>query len=210
MKKLFAMSLMSGAVALLAGCANTLNTAENSNFGCGLPKGQTCKTPTAVYKSTHSEGQVTEYDIPVGVKSGEVGAPSKASATINPVAMGGHIHSTVSGPRPVRESAQIVRIWIAPWVDANDTLHLAQYQFAEVKPRTWTVGLEETKGGGYVIPHLALTGIGPVTPKTGEEAEGEKTGQSTPKNAGSGVSSEALDAINNATRGVSGSMNAPR
>jgi conjugal transfer pilus assembly protein TraV len=60
----------------------------------------------------------------------------------------------------VREAAKVVRIWIAPWIDQQDNLHLAQTQYSEVTPRTWTVGIDEVKAGSsYVIPHVAFNNI---------------------------------------------------
>lgn len=216
MKKSIALTALSATILVLSGCASTLNTASNSTFGCGLPKGQTCKTPTAVYNSTHGTGQQTQYDTPVGNNStNTTSAAAKDGKDASTqggahLVLGGHIHSTVNGPRPVREPAQIVRIWIAPWVDASDTLHLAQYQFAEVQPRTWTVGLEEKRGGGYVIPHLALSGIKAVTASPNDTAASGVPAQATQQHSGTGMTSDALEAINNATRGVANSTNPPR
>lgn len=216
MKKSIALTALSATILVLSGCASTLNTASNSTFGCGLPKGQTCKTPTAVYNSTHGTGQQTQYDTPVGNNSTKsTTAPAKGGGVVSTqggtnIVLGGHIHSAVNGPRPVREPAQIVRIWIAPWVDASDTLHLAQYQFAEVQPRTWTVGLEEKKGGGYVIPHLTLGGIKAVTASpSGTAASGEPV-TAAQQQESTGMNTNALEAINNATRGVANSINPPR
>jgi conjugal transfer pilus assembly protein TraV len=150
------------ALAFLSGCSSMLNTAGSGEYGCpGMPNGVVCKTPAAVYKSTHLDPVQTSFDTPIG--SPDVGQTSTAPA----VQAAGLPHipavvasKTASGPRPVREAAKVARIWIAPWVDKNDNLHLAQTQYTEIKPRTWTVGKPEVAAGsGYVIPHRAFEGI---------------------------------------------------
>ena len=145
---------------VLAGCAGTFNTSDNDSFGCGLPKGETCKTPSAVYKSTNADLPKTEYDEPINIQKSIPGLAATAKAVPAP----GVAYTTAPGPRPIREPAQVVRIWIAPWVDKNDNLSLAQYQYAEIKPRTWSIGIEEGRGPGYVIPHLAIGSVAPVKP----------------------------------------------
>jgi len=195
---------------LLTGCANTFNTAENSSFGCGLPQGQTCKTPTAVYNSTHSATPMTEYDTPVvnpnAVKAASVERTGEASM----VAPGGSIYTNIQGPRPVRQPAQIVRIWIAPWVDAGDNLNLAQYQFAEVQPRTWTVGVEETKSGGYVIPHLALTGIGAIQGGNSQQQGGGGNAPGALNGQNQGDVSSALESMPGMGPGTANTLGGPR
>lgn len=154
-----ALVLATSVIGTLSGCSTVLNTADNAEYGCpGMPMGVTCKTPAAVYKSTNGEVAATPFDQPIGVT-----AETKNEA---PLAQGGaqpaqRAASTVKpGPRPVREPARVARIWIAPWVDKEDNLHLAQTLYTEVKPRTWTVGKPEVAASsGYVIPHMAFDSI---------------------------------------------------
>jgi conjugal transfer pilus assembly protein TraV len=159
MNTYFKITLVATSVAL-AGCAGTFNTSDNDSFGCGLPKGETCKTPSAVYKSTNADLPKTEFDEPLNIQKSIPGLAATAKAVPAP----GVAYTTAPGPRPIREPAQVVRIWIAPWVDKNDNLSLAQYQYAEIKPRTWSIGIEEGRGPGYVIPHLAIGNVAPVKP----------------------------------------------
>lgn len=150
------------ALAVLSGCSSMLNTAGSGDYGCpGMPNGVVCKTPAAVYKSTHLDPAETSFDTPIGTREAGKKPPTVALQPSALPHMPAPVASkTASGPRPVRESAMVARIWIAPWVDKNDNLHLAQTQYTEIKPRTWTVGKPE--GGanaGYVIPHRAFEGI---------------------------------------------------
>lgn len=157
------------ALNILSGCSSVLNTAGSGEYACpGMPSGVLCKTPAAVYKSTHLEIPDTDFDTPINQKGSvekAAFAPEMnfAKSGVGPI---GAISREI-GPKPVREPAQVVRIWIAPWVDKQDNLHLAQIQYTEIKPRTWTVGKPESSGASsYTIPHLAFNAINPVKTQT--------------------------------------------
>lgn len=168
------------AVVVLGGCASTFNTAENSQYSCpGMPMNVTCKTPSAVYKSTQGELAETEFDKPIAGTRQQanhqvatvMAAGSPMPSMPSPGALiGNHMANSVTadiGVKPVREPARVVRIWIAPWIDKNDNLNLAQYQYTEVKPRTWTVGKPEGRaGGGYIIPRQAVRAASAGTAST--------------------------------------------
>lgn len=172
-KHLTAIVLASFAAINLSGCATAFNTSGSADYACpGMPMGVVCKTPAAVYKSTNAEIPDTDFDTPIGAKStvepGEdpyTRALQMSSSAAPAAKTSTMVVSKDIGPRPVRVPAQVVRIWIAPWVDKQDNLHLAEVQFAEIKPRTWAVGKPESMGsGGYVIPHLAMEAKAPGLP----------------------------------------------
>jgi conjugal transfer pilus assembly protein TraV len=177
-----------GSIALsclvLAGCSSVLNTAGSDDFSCpGMPLGVTCKTPAAVYSSTNGELAVTDFDTPMGSKTLASGGGQNPMSMPEPVAVVqremGVMASAKKGPRPVREAAKVVRIWIAPWVDKEDNLHLAQTQYTEVTPRTWTVGIDEIKSGStYVIPHVAFNNI-PLSTDAGKLPNDRPAGRSS-------------------------------
>lgn len=131
-----------------------------------MPMGVICKTPAAVYKSTHLEPAPTEFDVPIGrsaptpnAASGLSAPSAQASRNLAEGVINAPVASAprINGPRPVREPAQVARIWIAPWIDKNDNLHLATIHYTEVRPRTWTVGKPEVlSAAGYVVPHQVL------------------------------------------------------
>lgn len=153
------------AVALTAGCGSTFNTANESSFSCpGMPQGIVCKTPIAVYQSTHEAPAPTESDLPFG--PGTQASPAQvvrdlaasrvqARAELRTPTMASA--SLATGAKPVREPARVMRIWIAPWVDKNDDLNFPGYIFTEVKPRSWSMGRKEFAGEGVSVPYKALT-----------------------------------------------------
>lgn len=177
--------LSMSALAMLSGCSTLLNTAGKGDYGCpGMPMGVVCKTPSAVYRSTHLDGAITEFDTPIDAPSQSEAALSdhgelSVYAKVANAAAATSVSKVATGPRPVREPARVARIWIAQWIDKQDTLHLAQTQYTEIKPRTWTVGKPEVSAGaGYVIPHRAFDGIpvsGEIKPERNDSRVGDKT-----------------------------------
>ena len=175
--------LLLAAVPFLAtGCSSMLNTADNDSFSCpGMPQGIICKTPLAVYKSTNQMPQPTESDQPFGSKArgvqagddlGNVARPELTSGGaagapgLIQTSFSGSAEATASA-RPVRKPAQVMRIWIAPWIDSKDDLHYPSYLYTEVQPRRWSFGKTEFAGKGMVVPHRELAAVAPIPQESG-------------------------------------------
>lgn len=152
-KRLLGLLLVASA---LTGCS-VFNPGGSSEFDCpGMPKGVVCKTPRQVYDRTDSDTKKTGRG---------AAAPTYLFATeprgkdrLNPV--------------PVLEQAKVMRIWIAPWVDANKDLHWPGVMFTEVTPRKWNFGEEQFEGVEPPVPHRAFEqGVAPA--KTPAAASGK-------------------------------------
>lgn len=199
-----------GVTLLTSGCSTILNTAGSDEYGCTPGEAKvTCRTPTAIYRSTNGAPPVAETDAPVawsklirgtsgelmqeqpdaaepasgGVQRsaspaserrsvGEGGVPGLNAQTL------GLVGATV-GSRPVREPAQVMRIWIAPWIDKNDDLHYPSYLFTEVQPRRWTFGKQAFAGHGVVVPHKDFASAEPQR-STASAAEQAPRGPAKP------------------------------
>lgn len=172
-KNLKGLSLVVTALTLLSGCSSVMNTAGSGEYACpGMPMGVVCKTPSAVYKFTNMDIPDTEFDTPIGIKPAQNNTTDPVTTKTQRWAPSAKGMTSTSGPKPVREPAKVVRIWIAPWVDKQDNLHLAQIEYSEIKPRTWTIGKPEANGtSGYTVPHLAFNSIaGAGTPASQADA----------------------------------------
>ena len=62
-------------------------------------------------------------------------------------------HARATPYIPVRTPATVMRIWIAPWIDKNDDLHLPSHLYTEVEPRKWSIGALPNVGASVVVPH---------------------------------------------------------
>jgi len=172
---------------LLTGCASALNPGGESSFSCpGMPQGIVCKTPTAVYKSTNQMPAETENDLPLGQHLGDKSGPPAGMTYVLPKSLdvksapgattGAGIVKTGKA-KPVREAAQVMRIWIAEWTDKNDDLHYPGYLFTEIQPRRWSVGKSEASGRNTAVPFRAVAApagaSGKEQPVAAKPAEGE-------------------------------------
>lgn len=170
------------AACLTLSACSILGPTEEDEFHCvpgGEPK-PNCRSPMAIYKSTHGEPPLVETDAPVSwadlmkSTSGELvkseqkslpnevnDGPASARAEKNPVAtpsvtLGltaqslGLATPEVLG-RPVREQAKVMRIWIAPYVDQNDDLHYPSYLYTEIQPRRWALGAGQMQQGATTV-----------------------------------------------------------
>lgn len=60
------------------------------------------------------------------------------------------------GPAPIREPAMVMRVWVAPWENANGDLNAPGFVFTEIQPRRWTLGTEADPAQGRVITPLQI------------------------------------------------------
>lgn len=172
---------VAAALLSLAGCASVFDpngasasyTCEDPNDPSSTVDGVTCKTPFAIYKSTHGEPEVRQSDLPIGVtmedyNSGHYG-PGKGDPNAKmPHAAAGMTYHLSGGmvaqgqpdfARPVRTPAQVMRIWIAPWIDKSDDLHFPSYVYTEIQPRRWNFGVEAFNARGIVMPTKDLGAV---------------------------------------------------
>lgn len=120
----------------LAGCGS-------SKYACkGYPDGVTCADPATVYKLTEERDRVSGLNLEdpkvreaLEGEAGEMGKKSNKKEVIE-----GVLRPPVDMTKPILEPAQVLRIWIAPWIDEAQDLHGASYVFTEVTPRRWSFG----------------------------------------------------------------------
>lgn len=123
------------AITSLSGCALGVGS---SKFACpGMPNGIVCKSPAEVYEITNTSDSVQDS---LDAKALEKNPFTRPAITSN------------SGPVPVLEEPQVMRVWIAPWVDDKKDLHWPSYLFTEVTPRRWTFGGVEFRSQKPLVP----------------------------------------------------------
>lgn len=139
------------------GCASTLNTGDTSDFACD--GNVNCPTPLEVYQDTHAapssvqQGRTPENwkvgkDADKGQKDGKRRAVDLRPDLLN---LSSESHTFIPGEpgaRPLREPSQVMRIWIAPWIDAQDSLNWSGYVFTEITPKRWRFGEQEVRHQG--------------------------------------------------------------
>ena len=136
MKKILLMMI---AIAFLSGCS--------TGFNCkGVPKGVTCMSAREVYNAT-------EYAQTLG----EDASSKNDVATSSVASQNSPMSAAVQGyhqdnPLPIRTPEQVMEIWIAPWEDSQDSLHMASTVYTEIEKRRWTVGESIINSQAQITP----------------------------------------------------------
>ena len=151
-----AMALTALACVVLSGCSSTLNTAGKSDFACDT--NGACPTPLEVYQDTHAtprqvgNGRTPDSWKAGADKSGKLNSSKDAEELRLDLAMlapSSQMLVAAEPPaRPLREASQVMRIWIAPWIDTNDNLNWSGYVYTEVTPKRWSYGEQEVRHQG--------------------------------------------------------------
>jgi conjugal transfer pilus assembly protein TraV len=144
--------LASVIVMSFAGCAST---GWKSEYACpGMPNGVICKSPTEVYKMTENTDRLSgeaEGGAQSGKRSESAGMNAERGSRLIPT----QVSTGRSTPRealPILEPAKVMRVWIAPWIDAKQDLHMPGYVFTEVTPRRWSFGEAAATNGRPLVP----------------------------------------------------------
>lgn len=144
-------------VVALSGCASSLNTAGESKFACDASNNN-CPTPLEVYQATHNSPAAirngrTPDEWKTGSKdSGQIKQLNPAEdlrRDLTSLAPSSQLLTAAEPPAlPVRQASQVMRIWVAPWIDSNDNLNWSTYVYTEVTPKRWSYGEQEVRHQG--------------------------------------------------------------
>lgn len=113
--------------AALSGCVSMTGLTESSKFACKAPAGTTCTSVSGVYANSSAGGAPAR---PTAPQVDSSGVPAPAGAAAFPVLAAG---------MPIRSQPRMLRIWMAPWRDDDDTLHDQAYMYVMVDPGKWMV-----------------------------------------------------------------------
>ena len=123
---------------LASGCATT-------EYGCkGMPEDPKCLSTTEAY-------QLSDKALPDPMKMSEMNAvgantqtdsavTSSSTNSVPPTPILQQPVPKIDDPTPIRTPAQVMRIWIAPWEDAEGDLMVSNYVYTEIEPRRWMIG----------------------------------------------------------------------
>lgn len=161
-RPLSALGALALGCAALAGCSSGVAVPGETEYSCaGRPDGVVCRSTREIYALTDTRDHVHEDDLAAPVSPGAggaavavspAGAPSASAAPREGVlaaAAPAPAPAPVADPRafalasvagPTRRDARVVRIWIAPWQDQHGDLRMPGHIYAEVSPRSWSLG----------------------------------------------------------------------
>lgn len=134
-------------------CLTVLFNGCASQYGCkGMPDEPQCLSTTEAYQLTDKalpEPAKLEATVQAGLAEHPVGSELSAMPSTLPMVAKQPVPK-IDDPTPIRTPAQVMRIWIAPWEDAEGDLMVSNYVYTELEPRRWMIG----KAAPTVSPSL--------------------------------------------------------
>lgn len=202
---------------LTSACAGMSGLGGSSEFNCSAPTGVPCRSVTGVHinerngtlpnqSAAPARAPKSYSNEPAGVSEG--GGPSVATA---PVARHYKATAYTTGQGPgatvpmasqaplgaIRSDPTVIRIWIAPWEDADGDLNDQGYVYLQIDSGRWLVEHNRERIRREFAPRTATAAVGPV-PSQGAAATtaaaGERPQPVTAGKGDAGVSSEELAA----------------
>lgn len=155
-KKVLAALMVVAAAALSSACA-----VGKSDFSCSGPNpGTGCLPSMEVYEITNDPElqKAVQAALNEASASGEdfnhqeVVAAVRANFKRDTDEIVKPMVEPIRTPMPVLQPAQVIRIWIGPWVDTKGDLRMPGYVFSEVTPRKWSFGEPEVSGSEILAP----------------------------------------------------------
>ena len=128
-------ALLVGATAtLLGGCASTMSgLGGEGSYACKAPVGSQCTSVSGVYaNSIHGQPPASALPKPAKEPTSTAAAATVASASTAAPGLGAPTSALRSQPR-------VLRLWIAPWEDADGDLHEASVVHVLVDTGRWLI-----------------------------------------------------------------------
>ena len=116
----------------LSGCASTLSGVGGADgYACKAPEGALCTSVSGVYANA-AQG------MPKPAKPPENQSPPARPAIYGATSIAPDRSAAVSGG-PIRSNPRVLRLWIAPWKDADGDLHEAALIHMVVDTGRWLI-----------------------------------------------------------------------
>ena len=128
-------ALLVGATAtLLGGCASTMSgLGGEGSYACKAPVGSQCTSVSGVYaNSIHGQPPASALPKPANEPTSTAVAATVASASTAAPGLG-------APPSALRSQPRVLRLWIAPWEDADGDLHEASVVHVLVDTGRWLI-----------------------------------------------------------------------
>lgn len=140
--------------ALSSGCASTMSglTGSSSSLSCKAPDGVICSSVSGIYANSlkdalpaqqkKKDGLLNESSESKTTKPSNKKSEDKAVISSEPAP---HALKTLSSGMPVRIAPYVLRVWVAPWEDAEGDLHDQHYLFAVVNHGKWQLEVNQER-----------------------------------------------------------------
>ena len=126
--------VVGAAAALSGGCASTMSgLGGEGSYACKAPVGSQCTSVSGVYaNSIHGQPPASALPKPAKEPTSTAAAATAASASTAAPGLG-------APPSALRSQPRVLRLWIAPWEDADGDLHEASVVHVLVDTGRWLI-----------------------------------------------------------------------
>jgi conjugal transfer pilus assembly protein TraV len=101
---------------------------------CPLSEGVTCKPMSQVYEESVLRGATPQKTVAAAAVAGAAEAPSRAEVSRRARAV-----DPETGAVPLRSRPNVMRLWIAPWEDADGDLHEDAWIAVRLDDGAWNI-----------------------------------------------------------------------
>lgn len=160
-------ALLVGATAtLLGGCASTMSgLGGEGSYACKAPVGSQCTSVSGVYaNSIHGQPPASALPKPANGPANTAPTATTAPASLAAPGLG-------APPLALRSQPRVLRLWIAPWEDADGDLHEASVVHVLVDTGRWLI--ERVLPANRQRVDAVRPPVPPTAPASGPASAGE-------------------------------------
>lgn len=141
MKQMTLLMLWIPVLLLLNGCNTTFSGLSGATaFSCKAPSGVSCQSLSGVYENS-IQNNLPWQNAPKHDTKEMSNSTGKKEALAKPISTGSA--AIVSPPDadavPLRTETRVLRIWMAPWMDADGDMHDQSYTYTVVDDGRWMI-----------------------------------------------------------------------
>lgn len=125
---------------VLAGCAGSMSgLAGSDKLSCPVSQGVTCRPMTEVYEDYGKPARAADSALSQGEEVPPDGRVVNASTTLPSRGAVRAPLGAESGSMPLRTRPNVMRVWIAPWEDADGDLHEGAWIAMRMDDGGWNI-----------------------------------------------------------------------
>lgn len=154
---------LAAAASILGGCGSMTGfTDSGSKFACKAPPGVVCTSVSGVYANAQ------QNNLPA-----QQGSRPRPALAAHAAPSGGSAFPIAAAGMPIRSQARMLRIWVAPWRDEEDTLHDQSYMYVMVDPGKWLIERSRESTVRKTMTRLRPMGQPRTAPTAGAGSAGD-------------------------------------
>ena len=136
---------------VLSGCASSLSgVGSTENYACKAPIGAQCTSVSGVYANANPVAARAVHEAPLPSQSllATMAGPAPArqakpasptGTSMVPPSGASAGAATAPSPAALRSAPRVMRLWIAPWEDADGDLHDASFVHVVIDTGRWLI-----------------------------------------------------------------------